>query len=703
MRIVSKSNKNRKSNGTMGQYVISEQYTVPSRSVAPDHYAAPEHHSALNRSANPGQYSVSGRNAPADYYAEQNFDAAAGQYPISGRNGAVPKQFTVSKKSLTPKQYDESNYNTAVGRNSGNGRNAAKSRNYETGYDNSTGGKTKREKTPASATVKIIRTIVMIILVIAVAAAGLFVALGFHVESLETVFPNVWADGVINVSELTFEETVQRLLDSGYERNAEGISITVIFPDDNTFTVTGEQVGLSLNAREAAYVLFAFGRDDTFIENNLTYIRSLFDRTEIFDLSMANYDDSIVRELTAEYVQNFNDALLDNNVTISSQGISIIKGTGLIPANADEVIDLVISTLLRAVEEDQHLTVTYVPVRDLDDVIDLSAYFERIHVDPVSSRWDVETLSATASSTGRTFNLYDAQDRLNHALYGEEIFIEIYTLEPDYTQQDIEALIFRDTITEVTSRIEGTSNRLNNVTLAARYVHDTVVNPNEIFCFNTVVGERTSARGFLAAGVFRGGLLIDSTGGGICQTSSAIYWALLHTQMEVLNRTAHGFAITYQPLGTDATVSWGQIEFRFRNNTDFPIRIETDVTGRTLTVRFIGTNLDGSYIEVESVEITELRRPFDTIEEEDDTLLVGERVRKPGANGISGASADVFQIFFDAEGNEINRRQVGRRQTYRVQNRVYLVGTMAHPVWNNPGSGDGDSGNYGDGDHGGGE
>ena len=64
-------------------------------------------------------------------------------------------------------------------------------------------------------------------------------------------------------------------------------------------------------------------------------------------------------------------------------------------------------------------------------------------------------------------------------------------------------------------------------------------------------------------------------------------------------RDNHGFATTYMPLGMDATVSWGSLDFRFRNSSDFPIKISAEATGGTVVVSILGTDTKDHYVKME--------------------------------------------------------------------------------------------------------
>ena len=531
------------------------------------------------------------------------------------------------------------------------------------------------QKEPAPKSKTGVKVAIIILSVIIVGIIALVVSLGYYVSTLETIFPNVWVDG-IKVSDMTVAEATGALIDGGYESSADGISITMIFPDETTFTVTGNEVGLSLDANEAALAAFAFGRGGTFFENELAYIRALYNRTELTGLSSPRYDDSFIRELAAEYVHNFNETLYDNNLEITEESITIVKGSGLEQADSNEVYLLAVETLKLAMEENEHLSVYYIPEPKDEEAFNLQSMFEYIHLDPISSEYDPETMSATESSNGKTFDLAEAERMLHNAELGATIVIPIVVIEPEMTQEMLESMLFRDVLCERTTRIGGTSNRFNNIKLASSKVHETTMNPGELFSFNEIVGKRTVANGFLMAGAYVGGVLTDEVGGGICQVSSTLYAALLLTQLEIVERRPHGMVVSYLPYGSDATVNWGSIDFKFRNNTDFPIRVESTIENRDITVKVFGTKLDDTYIEIETKIIA--TNPFQIVERDDEEVPPGEtRVLTPG---MTGYVVETWKIYFSEDGKELNRTLAnGKRDTYKVQDRVILVGPPLPP------------------------
>ena len=107
-------------------------------------------------------------------------------------------------------------------------------------------------------------------------------------------------------------------------------------------------------------------------------------------------------------------------------------------------------------------------------------------------------------------------------------------------------MLFRDTLASCsTSLNEGNVPRTNNVRLAAASINGTILNPGNEFSYNTVVGERTTDRGYQSAGAYSGNEIIDEVGGGVCQPSSTLYMAVLRADLEVTQRVNHSFTVSY--------------------------------------------------------------------------------------------------------------------------------------------------------------
>ncbi len=118
-------------------------------------------------------------------------------------------------------------------------------------------------------------------------------------------------------------------------------------------------------------------------------------------------------------------------------------------------------------------------------------------------------------------------------------------------------------------------SRIINIRVACERL-TRVMQPGESLNFNTQVGPYRPQYGYQQAWVLVNGTSVPGYGGGTCQVSSTLYNALLQLPgVEILQRRPHGPAgAKYLPHGADAAVGSDNLNLRFRNNYDFPIRVE---------------------------------------------------------------------------------------------------------------------------------
>jgi vancomycin resistance protein YoaR len=113
-----------------------------------------------------------------------------------------------------------------------------------------------------------------------------------------------------------------------------------------------------------------------------------------------------------------------------------------------------------------------------------------------------------------------------------------------------------------------------NITVPARRLNGTVVQPGQVFDFWAALGEVSFRTGYRLGGAIVGGHSVEgkALAGGICAASTTLFNAALRGGFEILARQPHWYYITRYPLGLDATVSGSQT-MRFRNDTPNPILI----------------------------------------------------------------------------------------------------------------------------------
>lgn len=254
---------------------------------------------------------------------------------------------------------------------------------------------------------------------------------------------------------------------------------------------------------------------------------------------------------------------------------------------------------------------------------------------------------------------------------GESYIIPCEVQLSTYTKEYLEDCLFRDMLgTYSTNFSTSSANRSSNVALAAQSVGNTILMPGEEFSFNATLGERTVANGYKVAGAYVGGKTVDQVGGGICQVSSTLYNTVLLSNLEIVERRSHQMTVSYVPLGRDATVNWGTTDFRFKNNTDFPVKITSEVYNKNVRLSIIGTEtVEGKEIKIETSTVS-VTAPTDEYVE-DDTMPVGETKTEKGHTGYV---VDAVRVVYSS-GQEVSREKLTRSK-YAATNNIITVGTM---------------------------
>ena len=275
-----------------------------------------------------------------------------------------------------------------------------------------------------------------------------------------------------------------------------------------------------------------------------------------------------------------------------------------------------------------------------------------------------------AEQYGAKYDLDDSISAFNKAKEGKEFEVKAKAIVPSITKEDLERNLFKDVLGEYTTTVNGSSVRKNNVRLAGEKCN-VILLPGEEFSYNQTVGKRTKENGFGEAGAYLNGETVQEVGGGVCQTSSTLYNAVVLANLEVTERTNHTYISSYVPIGRDATVSWGGPDFKFKNNRDYPIKIEASYAGGKLTCKIIGTDVDGSYVKFTSERTGDVA--YNTKYENDDTITEGQQVTKQA--GSNGGKAVSYRLVYDKDGKLISKKKEANSY-YKGHEAIIAVGTM---------------------------
>ncbi len=144
----------------------------------------------------------------------------------------------------------------------------------------------------------------------------------------------------------------------------------------------------------------------------------------------------------------------------------------------------------------------------------------------------------------------------------------------------------------------GDEGRTQTVRLAIKIIDGTVVPPGGVFSVNGTVGERTAARGFGTGHVFVDGKMEVQQGGGMCQVATTLFNAAMLADLKIVERKQHVRTIPYADPGRDATVYWGQKDFKFQNDTKAPVFVSYKTNRSHAIVSLFGAAVPGRKVRL---------------------------------------------------------------------------------------------------------
>ena len=431
----------------------------------------------------------------------------------------------------------------------------------------------------------------------------ILLAVGFaqakKVAGLDTIYPNVSVNG-ISVGEMTVEQAAQALGDAA--DRYENAAVTVNFPTGDSVTVTAQDLGLKpADGTALAQSAYDYGRDGSLLENWRTYRACKSEPVDLTgSLVRTEPDEAAIRALVGPAVLQVNEKLGVVKADVGEDQIQLVKNLGASRVDQAEVCQKVKEAFVR---EDYSPIDYQLPEasgqQEDDGAALLQELYDQVFVEPMDAQYDQVTGGVIQGVQGVRFDMDEAMRLWQEAQPGQTVIIPLIREDPEVTAEQLEQKLFADVLSEKSTSLAGSSAaRINNITLAAAALNGTVIQPGEEFDYNTCLGERTAARGYQAAGVYSNGKHETALGGGICQGSSTLYYCAMVANLTITVRYDHYFTVNYLPLGMDATVSWGGPDFRFRNSRDYPIKIQAYVANGYLTIKLLGTDVDGSYVKI---------------------------------------------------------------------------------------------------------
>ena len=176
-----------------------------------------------------------------------------------------------------------------------------------------------------------------------------------------------------------------------------------------------------------------------------------------------------------------------------------------------------------------------------------------------------------------------------------EVALNLKVTQPDVNETNLEQLGIKEQLSEGQTFFPGsTSARLTNVRAGASKFNNVLLKPGQVFSFGALLGAVGPETGYQPELVILGDHEEKQYGGGLCQVSSTAFRAALLAGLPILERHNHSFAVSYYTApygvpGVDATIYYPQVDFKFKNDTDHYILMQTVMQGSSLKFDFFGT------------------------------------------------------------------------------------------------------------------
>lgn len=469
----------------------------------------------------------------------------------------------------------------------------------------------KKKKTIAqSKAEKKNRSPVILVLTIACILVGLFALslIGgafylFHFDFNGTILENVSIAGV-DVGGMTRREAISAVsAATGDTYTRKTMTVKVLH---NEVQIEPELSQAQLNATMAVWDAYRYGRRGFASQVEADRAAAAADGITVDITPYLSLDKKAIREALNVFSQHYSTNLSQTTyeITGEKETMKLVIHMGVPEYGLDP--NELFNAVMQGYNDNEFFVEGQCGLIE-PDPLDLDEILKQHYIEPVDAKFD-EKFQIIEGTNGYGFDAKAIQKKLEEAEYGTTVEIPFTPIAPAVTGEMLSAKLFCDELGKHTASQSSSSNRQTNLRLACEAINGIIINPGETFSYNQTLGERTAEKGYKPGASYSGGETITTIGGGICQVSSTLYYCCLQADLEILARECHSYAPGYVPLGMDATVNWGTLDFSFRNDKDYPIRIDAVADGGSTTITLMGTDTKSYYIEMEYV-VTAVRKP----------------------------------------------------------------------------------------------
>lgn len=513
----------------------------------------------------------------------------------------------------------------------------------------------KRKKTIKISIISIVSIILFLLC---------FTGFAFTSMTNSKIIKGIQIDG-IDVSGLTKEEACQILNEKVKERQQGTITLKY---KEYTKELPLEQLEIKADVEKTVEEAVKKGREGNIFKNNFTVLKRKFKKENI-DLEIELNEENLAKILSDTSLE-LPGVVQEYAYSIEEAELIITKGKDGIILNDEKMTKEIkesITNVSQAFPKERTIDIKEQKAKE----IDIDDIYNKVHAEPQDAYIVDEPFQVVVDKDGIDFaiSMEEAKNLLKEEK--EEYIIPLKVTKAGITVADLGSRAFPDVLATFTTRYDaGNLNRSTNLAIACKKINNYVLQPGETFSYNQTVGKRSIENGFREAHIFTSSGVEDGLGGGICQISSTLYNTVVLANLDIVERHNHSYGAGYVDPGRDATVSYGSLDFKFKNPRKYPIKITAYINGGVATVSISGIKEENEpRVSIVATTTATIPCPVNTIE--DPTMEEGKQVVTTA--GMNGYRSVAYKYLYYPDGR-VEKIQLST-DTYATITKVVKVGT----------------------------
>lgn len=420
--------------------------------------------------------------------------------------------------------------------------------------------------------------------------------LTIYANSYDGIFPNTYVNGTL-VSDMSDAELSNFVTSVYSEQKLDDSKLLVSCKDQNA-ELSVKDLDIHFDHAASVEKIVTSGKDGNIFQAAITFVSRLFNPVNINPVM--TYNKELLLKTFDDVTAGYEVEPVGYTFNIEKDSVIIHNRVNGIKADRDSAV-LEFESQISAMATDK---VELNPVPVTPAPIDFEEFYKWLTSDAQDAYFEkVDGKVIVRDSKAKCeVDKQIVKDALSTLESSSEptVTIPVKTTEPQTTSEKLNEILYRDKLGSYSTNFGGSSaSRANNVRLATSRIAGTELMPGEEFSYDKTILPRTSANGYMPAGVYVGNKSDVGMGGGICQPSSTLYAASLYANLEIVERHNHSLTISYLPPGLDATIAEGYLDLRIRNNTNYPIKIDASADGGVVSFSIYGYNENNTSVDIE--------------------------------------------------------------------------------------------------------